>query len=188
MFLKTKISEIFNNLQTRYFNTTSMSGRATKLVQFHSGGDDYCPTKECEGLGECIGGNPADGIVIAWRDDVLRKSQEGEKRIYSVLLDPETGKAQRNGETGEILVASEIHLKNDGSVVVSGGKDLNIVVLGNANLSVEKALNIKAKTISSSGAWVHSGNLSASHIEALDGMDGVLDKPSFTKGIATGGS
>ena len=33
-----------------------------------------------------------------------------------------------------------------------------------------------------------TGNLSASHIEAADGKDGVLDKPQFTKGIATGGS
>lgn len=179
MFLKIKIAETFHNIQTRYFNTTSMSGRASKLVQFHSGGDDYCPLKECEGLGECIGGNPADGIIMAWRDDITRKSEPGEKRIYSIKKDE---------ETGEILPVAEIHLKNDGSIVVSGGKDLNIVVLGNANLSVAGALDIDAATITSSGDWIHEGNFTASHIEADDGMDGVLDKPSFGKGIATGGS
>ena len=96
MFSKIKILEIFNNIQLRFFNTTSMSGRASKLVQFHSGGDDYCPLKECEGLSENIGGNPADGFVLAWRDDVRRVSKDGEKRLYSVLVDPETGNAKRN--------------------------------------------------------------------------------------------
>lgn len=179
MFLKIKIAEIFTKLQTRFFNTTSMTGRATKLVQFHSGGDDYCPLIECEGLSDCIGGNPADGVLFAWRDDVTRKSEPGEKRIYAIKKDE---------ESGEILVSSEIHLKNDGSVIISGGKDLNIVVLGNANLSVGGALDIEAGSIFSSGDWVHEGNFTASHIEAADGMDGVLDKPSFTKGLATGGS
>lgn len=179
MFLKIKIAEIFTNLQTRFFNTTSMSGRASKLVQFHSGGDDYCPLKECEGLGECIGGNPADGIIMAWRDDITRKAEPGEKRIYSIKKDE---------ETGEILPVAEIHLKNDGSIIVSGGKDLNIVVLGNANLSVGGVLDIEAGSITSSGDWLHEGKFTASHIEAADGMDGVLDKPSFNKGIATGGS
>jgi len=143
MFLKIKLSEIFHNLQLRYFNTTSMSGRASKLVQFHSGGDDYCPSKECEGLGENIGGNPADGIVLAWRDDVRRVSEEGEKRIYSLLFDKETGKIVRNEETGEMIVAAEIHLKNDGIVVVNNRYDLNITVVGDCNL---KAANIKAET------------------------------------------
>lgn len=143
MFAKIKLSEIFHNLQLRFFNTTSMSRRASKLVQFHSGGDDYCPTKECEGLGENIGGNPADGFILAWRDDVFRKSKEGEKRIYSILFDKETGKAVRDEETGEMVVASEIHLKNDGQIIINNRHDLNITVVGNCNL---KAANTKIET------------------------------------------
>ena len=75
-----------------------MSGRASKLVQFHSGGDDFCPIPECEGLGDCIGGNPADGFVLAWRDDVTRKSKPGEKRIYALKKDEETGEVVAVGE------------------------------------------------------------------------------------------
>lgn len=179
MFLKIKIAEIFTKLQTRFFNTTSMTGRATKLVQFHSGGDDYCPLLECEGLSDCIGNNPADGVLFAWRDDVTRKSEPGEKRIYAIKKDE---------ETGEIIVSSEIHLKNDGSIIVSGEKDLNIIVLGNANLSVGENLNIEAATITSSGDWVHTGNLTASHIESGDGASGTFDLTQANKGIVTGGS
>lgn len=143
MFLKVKLSEIFHNLQLRFFNTTSMSGRASKLVQFHSGGDDYCPSKECEGLGENIGGNPADGIVLAWRDDVRRKSEDGEKRIYSLLFDKETGKVVRDEETGEMIVAAELHLKNDGIVILNNRYDLNITVVGDCNL---KSANVNVET------------------------------------------
>ena len=188
MFLKTKISEIFHNLQLRFFNTTTMSNRASKLVQFHSGGDDYCPVKECEGLSDCIGNNPADGVVFAWRDDVTRKSAEGEKRIYSILVDSET-KAPILDDSGNMTVAAEIHLKNDGDIVISNGKDLNIVILGDANLSVSGALDIEAANITSSGEWVHDGNFTASHIEADDGATGTYTQSVTTnKGIATEGT
>ena len=187
MFHKIKLLEIFHNLQTRFFNTTSMSGRASKIVQFNSGGDDFCPCLKNEGLSECVGGNPADGIVFAWRDDVTRKAQEGEKRLYSLAIDQET-KEPILDEAGNMTVAAELHLKNDGTVEITGSKNLNIVVLGDVNLSVSNLLNIEATSITSSGVWVHGGNFTAAHIEADDGMNGVLDKPSFTKGIATGGS
>lgn len=147
MFLKIKIGEIFKKLQTRYFNTTSMSGRASRLVQFHSGGDDYCPMKDCEGLGENIGGNPADGIIVAWRDDVYRKSEPGEKRIYSVLLDEETGISKRNQETGEMIVASEIYLKNNGTIEINSSNELKIVVKGNVSLETQGDVNVKAQKV-----------------------------------------
>ena len=187
MLLKTKIKEIFHNLQLRFFNTTTMSGRASKLVQFHSGGDDYCPVKECEGLSDCIGGNPADGVIFAWRDSINRKSEEGEKRIYSLLVDSET-KNPILDESGNMAIAAEIHLKNDGDIVISGGKDLNIVVLGDANLSVSGDLDIEAANINSSGEWIHDGNFTASHIESEDGATGIYTQSITTnKGIATEG-
>lgn len=152
MFSKIKLSEIFHNIQLRFFNTTSMSGRASKLVQFHSGGDDYCPSKECEGLGENIGGNPADGFILAWRDDVRRISEEGEKRLYSLLIDKETGQVVRNEETGEMIVAAELLFKNNGQILINCGKEatgeapaLNIIVVGDCNVEANN-LNAKVQT------------------------------------------
>ena len=147
MFLKIKLSEIFHNLQLRYFNTTSMSGRASKLVQFHSGGDDYCPSKECEGLGENIGGNPADGIILAWRDDVKRISNDGEKRIYSLLIDKETGKVVRNKETGEMIVAAEIYFKNDGNIVIDNKQNESEEIKPSLSITIVGDCNIKAENI-----------------------------------------
>lgn len=179
MLLKIKILEIFTNLKHRYFKSNLLSRQTSNLIQFHSGGDDYSPLLECEGLGGSIGNNPANGVVFAWRDDITRKSLPGEKRIYAIKKDK---------ETQEILVASEIHLKNNGTIEVSGGKDLNIVILGDASLSVSGALDIEAASIASSGDWIHDGNFTAAHIEAGDGASGSFDITSASKGIVTGGS
>lgn len=125
MFLKAKILEIFTQLKQRSFKVNSMMNQTRNVVQFHGGGDDYCPLKTVEGLGGNIGNNPANGFLIAWRDDIERKSLPGEKRIYSATIDEETGK--------EVQVA-EVYLKNDGTVEISGGA--NVVISTNANLIV----------------------------------------------------
>lgn len=125
MFLKAKILEIFTQLKQRSFKINSMMNQTRNVVQFHGGGDDYCPLKTVEGLGGNIGNNPANGFLIAWRDDIERKSLPGEKRIYSATIDEETGK--------EVQVA-EVYLKNDGTVEISGGA--NVVISTNANLIV----------------------------------------------------
>ena len=125
MFLKAKILEIFTQLKQRSFKVNSMMNQTRNVVQFHGGGDDYCPLKTVEGLGGNIGNNPANGFLIAWRDDIERKSLPGEKRIYSATIDEETGK--------EVQVA-EVYLKNDGTVEISGVA--NVVISTNANLIV----------------------------------------------------
>ena len=125
MFLKAKILEIFTQLKQRSFKINSMMNQTRNVVQFHGGGDDYCPLKTVEGLGGNIGNNPANGFLIAWRDDIERKSFPGEKRIYSATIDEETGK--------EVQVA-EVYLKNDGTIEISGGA--NVVISTNANLIV----------------------------------------------------
>lgn len=150
MFLKIKLLEIFNKSRLRYFNTTSMSGRASKLVQFLSGGDDFCPSLRHEGLADCIGSNPADGVVFAWRDDVVKTAQEGEKRIYAVKIDPET-KEPIYDDVGNMTVAAEIHLKNDGSIAITGGADLNIKSEGDVNIKSTNA-TIEAETVNLGGA------------------------------------
>lgn len=134
MFQKIKILEIFTSLNLRSFKAKLLSMQISKLVQFHSGGDDYCPLLDCEGLGGSIGNTPANGFVFAWRDDVERKSNPGEKRIYAIKKD--TG-------TGLVAVQGEIYLKNDGTIEVTGGKDLKIVVNGNADIKAQK-VNIDA--------------------------------------------
>ena len=187
MFFKTKILEIFTNLNLRYFKTNFLARKTTNVVQFHSGGDDYSPLLEFEGLGGTIGDNPANGFICGWRDDVTRKSEPGEKRLYSVKKDE---------DTQEILVAAEVHLKKDGSIIISGGKDLQITVLGNAVFDITgsaevdaASLSLTADTIQSSGNWQHSGNFTASHIEAGDGASGTYtNSVQASAGIVTGGS
>ena len=125
MFLKSKILEIFTQTKQRFFKVNSMSNQTRNVVQFHGGGDDYCPLKTVEGLGGNIGDNPVNGFVIAWRDDIERKSLPGEKRIYSATIDNDTGK--------EVQVA-EIYLKNDGTISISG--KANIVITTEADLTV----------------------------------------------------
>ncbi len=138
MFQKLKILEIFQELNLRFFKIASFTNRLGKFVQFHSGGDDYCPLKECEGLGGQIGNTPSNGVVLAWRDSILRKSLPGEKRIYSILVDEETQEPILD-DNQNMTVAAEICLKNDGSIIINNAaKDLNITVIGNVNLKAEK--------------------------------------------------
>lgn len=166
MLMKLKILETFKNsdLFNRFFKVKIFSKQNTNVVQFNSGGDDYNPPPKCEGLGGTMGNNPNNGFVCAWRDEVERVAAPGEKRIYAV-------------NPANNVVVAQLHLKNDGKIVLLGG-----------------TLLINMENIQSTGEWVHNGNftnngsITANHIEALDGADGVLDKPQVTKGIVTGGS
>jgi len=163
MFQKIKILEIFKNFNLRFFKTSLLSRQIAKIVQFHSGGDDYCPLLECEGLGGSIGNNPSNGFVFAWRDCIERKSQPGEKRIYAIRKDE---------ETGEIDVVSEIYLKNDGTVEISGGKDLTVAINGNANFTVTGNTNLTTSgdtIINSTGSATFTGS-----VVNLGGDDGAL--------------
>lgn len=176
MFLKAKILEVFTSLQNRSFKINLFSRQTGNAVQFHSGGDDYSPAADAEGLSECIGANQANGCIFAWRDSIVRKSQPGEKRIYSV-------------KSEDCSVASEIHLKNDGNIEINSTKDTNIKIFGNASIDTSGTLTIKAGSILSDGDWYHSGNFKASHIEAEDGANGTYSNTvTSTSGIVTGGS
>lgn len=130
MLLKAKILERFISGVNRYFQVNLFSRQTVRPVQFHSGGDDYNPPVDCEGLSGEIGNNPANVVVFAWRDGIERKSKPGEKRIYAVNIADGT-------------LAAEIYLKNDGVIEVNGGSDLNIVINGNANIKAA-SVNIDA--------------------------------------------
>lgn len=160
MLMKSKILETFKNsdLFNRFFKVKLFANQNTNVVQFHSGGDDYNPPAKCEGLADTLGNTANNGVVFVWRDYIERTAAPGEKRLYAT------------DAAGENVVAT-LHLKNDGTVVLNGG-----------------TLQLNFANIASAGAWQHNGSFAASHIESADGKDGVLDKPQFTKGIATGGS
>lgn len=189
MLLKAKITAAYNLIKDRFFQSNLFSRQAANLVQFHSGGDDYNPAINAEGLAGSIGDNPANGVIFAWRDDITRKSLAGEKRIYSVKV---------NEDTNETLTAAEIYLKNDGSIEISGAKDLNITIIGNAVFNVSGDTNIDTSGvlvidadggIQSTGDWQHSGSFKASHIEAEDGASATFtNSVTAQSGIVTGGA
>lgn len=125
MLLKAQILERFFSGANRFFKVNLFQRQTIQPVQFHSGGDDYNPPVESEGLCGTIGENPANSVVLAWRDNIQRKSRPGEKRIYSVNIEDGT-------------VSNEIYLRNDGIIEITGG-NLNIFVNGDANI---KATNV----------------------------------------------
>lgn len=135
MLQKIKILDRLINGYHRFFKSSLLARQIQNLAQFHSGGDDYNPPDTAEGLGGNIGNNPANSIIFAWRDSILRKSNPGEKRIYSV-------KSENPDE-----VAAEVYLKNDGIIEISGNSDLKVVILGNANLITTGDANISAATV-----------------------------------------
>ncbi len=148
MLNKIKVSQIFKNFNLRYFQSSILSRQISKLVQFHSGGDDFCPLKDMEGLGGAIGNNPANGFVFAWRDDVERKCGEGEKRLYAI---------KKNPDTGEILACNEIYLKNDGTIELNSGKDLKIVVLGDVSVISQGNADVSANQLNVSASVTNLG-------------------------------
>lgn len=88
----------------RYFKVNFRKNETKNIVQFTSGGDDYCPCENVEGLADYIGNNPAHGVIFAYRDNSLKKAQKGEKRIYSINSDG---------------ISSEIWLKNDKTIEIN---------------------------------------------------------------------
>ena len=136
MFLKAKITKIYKEIKQRFFQINLMARQTSKIVQYDSGGDDYSPLLQVEGLVNFMGDNPRNGFVMAWRDFTVRKSEPGEKRIYSIRLDE---------ETGEINPVAEVHLKNDGSIDVYGTADININSDANVNINAKANVNIQAE-------------------------------------------
>jgi len=168
MFLKAKILSTYIQNQMRFFLASLFSKQNLNLIQYHSGGDDYAPNSNCEGLGGTIADNPANGFIFAWKDNTKRIAAPGEKRIYAIT-----------SESSEI--AAEIHLKNNGDVDITSNGSLNINVTG--------SVNINANEIKSNGVWKHEGTFIASHIEALDGVSGTFSSSvTIDKGITTKGS
>lgn len=145
MLMKAQILERFVSGVNRFFKVNLYSRQTVQPVQFHSGGDDYNPPASCEGLAGTIGENPANSVVLAWRDNIERKSRPGEKRIYAV-------------NTTDGNVSAELFLRNDGVIEITGGSNLVIVTGGNVNLTSTGDTNISAANvvISASNATVNA--------------------------------
>ena len=169
MLLKIKVLERLISGFNRYFKSTLQKNRVSNLVQFHSGGDDYNPPDNAEGLGGAIGDNPANGFIFAWRDDTTRKAAKGEKRIYSV-----------DSSGAEI---AEVWLKNTGEIVISG-KNTNITVNGNLTVSASGTAEISAPTVNlggSGGAFVLTENTTIT--DSLGGACSITSNTTKTKAV-----
>lgn len=143
----------------RKFKTTLYGSDALYLEQFHSGGDDYNPPKNIKALSSFLGNNPRDGVIFLFRDDTERKSASGEKRIYAT-------------DEGGSVVKAEIHLKNNGDIVIiPSGK-----ILTSGTLEHDGDLNV-------------SGTISGGVIVAQNGASGsYANSVVCENGIVTGGS
>lgn len=164
MFKKVVILEQLLNGFNRFFKSSFGPNETKNALQYHSGGEDFNPPINTEAIGGYIAENPANAIIIAYKDKTERKAAPGEKRIYAT------------DETGENVV-SEIHLKNNGDVVIyATGK---IITTGELEHTGPAKLTGNVQII---------GELTASVIKAENGASGTLDKPEVTNGIVTGGS
>ena len=134
MLLKAQILERFISGVNRFFKVNLFSRQTVQPVQFHSGGDDYNPPANCEGLCGTIGDNPANSVIFSWRDNVHRKSRPGEKRIYAV-----------NAADG--TVCGELYLRNDGNIEMNGSGELKMVINGNVSLITQGDANISAANV-----------------------------------------
>lgn len=110
------------NLGMRIIKGERFKSDNHRAIQYHSGGDDYCPSDNVETLVKEIGNN-ASTAVLSYKDQIERKSAKGEKRIYAT---------DENGS--EIQV--EIHLKNNGDIYIKANKDAKVEIDGNAEVKV----------------------------------------------------
>lgn len=105
----------------RKFKVKLYGANDAYMEQFGCGGNDYAPPSNIKVLSSQIGNNPRDGVVFLYQDKIKRKSQAGEKRIYSTDAE------------GMQLVA-EIYLKNDGKLLLSAKGNVDIISEGQINL------------------------------------------------------
>lgn len=148
----------------RFFKVNYDVQNTKTAIAYSSGGDDYNPPANIESIGGFINDNPANGVIFAYKDEVEKIAQPGEKRIYAT------------DETGKNIVSS-IYLTNTGDIYINATGKIyfngEIVHTGNT-----------AQT----GDLTVAGTLTADVINANNGANGVLDKPQVTNGIVTGGS
>lgn len=172
MFIKAQIIKSYVKSKTRFFLSKLFFRQNINLIQYHSGGDDYNPMEGTEGICSSISNNPTNSFIFAWKDSSERKSLPGEKRIYSL---------KKDNSSDEVIIAAEIHLKNDGSININANQDLEI--------NTNNCVKLNAKKILSNGTWQHNGNFIASHIEVLDGASGTYSNSVISSaGIVTGGN
>lgn len=143
----------------RKFKTTPYGSNAVYQEQYHCGGSDYNPPEQIKALSSCLGNNPRDGVIFLFQDNIERKSLPGELRFYST-------------DTGGKKVAAELHLKNNGDIVI-----------------------IPSGKIITSGVIEHTGDLNVSGtitggvIIAQNGASGAYSNSvTAENGIVTGGS
>lgn len=143
----------------RKFKTTPYGSDAVYQEQYHGGGSDYNPPEQVKALSSCLGNNPRDSVIFLFQDNIERKSQPGELRFYST-------------DAGGEKVAAEIHLKNNGDIVI-----------------IPSGKIITSGTIEHTGDLNVSGTVTGGVIVAQNGASGAYSNSvTAENGIVTGGS
>lgn len=122
MLKRIRITETLIKNVIRYFKISLYGQNNSYYEQYHSGGDDYNPTPDAKVLGGLINGRPGDGAIWLYQDGTQRKAAPGEKRIYSI-----------NPQSGSVV--TEIHLKNDGNVLIVANGTVDFTATGDVNMS-----------------------------------------------------
>lgn len=125
----------------RYFKARLFSGQISNVLQYHSGGDDYCPESDCDAIVGEICNNPTHKFIYCWKDSTPRKAQTGEKRLYSV----------KNG-----VVCTEIWLKNDGKIEINA-KNAEINISETATVKCNSATIQATQSITADAPFVNLG-------------------------------
>lgn len=161
MFKKIQILKRFINKLNRVFQANILAKQTTNLIQYHSGGEDFNPPENIEAIGGYINDNPANGIVFAYKDSIERLSLQGEKRIYATSEDGKT-------------ITAEIHLKNNGDIIIYPKNEGKIISYGN---------------LIHNGDIVVYGTITADNVIAQNGATGTYSNSVISEnGIVTGGS
>lgn len=144
MIQKIQILERLINSCNRYFKANFRAGEVKNALQYHSGGDDYNPPENAEGIGGFIYDNPAHGTVFAYKDNTERIAAAGEKRIYST------------NAAGTEVVAT-VHLKNGGKIDIYSKDVLKAVITGNIDFITQGDCNISAANLKVAASYTELG-------------------------------
>ncbi len=140
--ITTKYSQGMRIIKGERFNSDNH-----RAIQYHGGGDDFCPSEKTDGLCMPINENGANTVICLYKDEITRLSQQGEKRIYSSDVEGGSLKAQ-------------IHLKNDGKIYIQAMDDLDIEVAGNCNITVIGNTTLTTPLFTINGNTLFNGNVS----------------------------
>lgn len=136
MQILAKMLNTLTSSNIRHFKARLLSGQIANVMQFHGGGDDFCPAPDTEAVVGEILNNANHKYVYCWKDSTPRKAKEGEKRIYAI----------KDG-----AVCGEIWLKNNGEIELTGDAKM-VINCQNAEINAQTETTINSPVINLGGA------------------------------------